>query len=807
MRPSNQILRRCVVGLLLYAVPMSDGIAAAIDLSAAELVVPPAQAGPENKAAEMLVDEVAKRSEVRWPQTNEAPAAERPVVYLGERGALLTSFPSLDRFLAGPADLRPEGYRILSEESGVVIVAGNDSRGVLYGAGRLLRLLDYTGEKPPDHLGTVSLQPGLDIATAPRYSLRGHQIGYRPKTNAYDGWNQAMWEQYIRDLIIFGANAVEGIPPRSDDIPDSPQFTLPPMQMLIEQSRLAQEYGIEYWIWYPLISEDYGKPSTVDDELKRAEAIFRSLPELDAVFVPGGDPGHTAPEVLFPVLRQMAEQLQRFHPKAKLWMSPQGFSREWMNEFYRLVQTKPSWLEGVVFGPQQIESIGELRAHLPERYKLRFYPDITHSITCQFPVPNWSFAYAATENRETINPRPMDEAAIFRHYQPYAACGVLTYSEGCNDDVNKCIWSSLAWNPDEKVIDILRDYSHYFIGHGEGEGFAQGLLALERNWRGPLETNTGVYTTLAQFQDMERSAPPAVLENWRFQEGLYRAYYDALDRARLLAEEAQEQRALDQLRRAGSIGDRAAITAAEAELTPPLVPVASAWRARVFQLAEALFQSIHMQLSVPRYWAEAVGRGANLDLIDSPLSDGPWLTAQLAEITNLGNESERLKRITALLDWSDPGPGGFYDDLGNADAEPHLVRTATYAEDPAFLSTPYTGFSLKRGTRVSSATFAQTLNDQPLEMVYHDLDRAARYRVKIVYGSEARSQIQLVANGAYQIHPLQEKNMAEEPLEYDIPPEATAGGELRLTWSRPPGLRGDGRGVQIAEVWLICERR
>ena len=61
------------------------------------------------------------------------------------------------------------------------------------------------------------------------------------------------------------------------------------------------------------------------------------------------------------------------------------------------------------------------------------------------------------------------------------------------------------------MADILRDYGRYFIGDRFADDFAQGLLALERNWRGPLLTNDAVETTLEQFQDMERAAPPQVL--------------------------------------------------------------------------------------------------------------------------------------------------------------------------------------------------------------------------------------------------------------------------------------------------------
>ena len=42
-----------------------------------------------------------------------------------------------------------------------------------------------------------------------------------------------------------------------------------------------------------------------------------------------------------------------------------------------------------------------------------------------------------------------------------------------------------------------------------------------------------------------------------------------------------------------------------------------------------------------------------------------------------------------------------------------------------------------------------------------------------------------------------------QPLEFAIPPQATAGGALTLTWTRPAGGGGAGRGCQVAEVWLM----
>jgi hypothetical protein len=229
-------------------------------------------------------------------------------------------------------------------------------------------------------------------------------------------------------------------------------------------------------------------------------------------------------------------------------------------------------------------------------------------------------------------------------------------------------------------------------------------------------------------------------------------------------------------------------------------------RARVFELAEALFQSIHMQLSVSRYQAIAVHRGANLDLIDFPLNNAPWLRKRFSDIAAIPNETDRLRKIDEVLNWSNPGAGGFYDDLGKPGSQPHLVTGSVYADDPAFLKAPISSMVVRlqnHESRISSSTFAEMLHEYPLEMAYPGLDKNARYRLKIVYGSEAKADIRLVANDKFEIHSMRPKEMTYQPLEFDIPVEATKTGELKLKGNRPPGIGGSGRGVQVAEVWLI----
>jgi hypothetical protein len=751
----------------------------------------------------MLVEELEKRSLVRWSIVHDWPADGTPVVAVGPADSLRSfAGPFAEKANVAKPKAGAEGYRIWVEKSAdkspAVFVVGNDARGVLFGVGRLLRELHMAR-------GKVSLAADVNIATAPKYPLRGHQLGYRPKTNSYDGWDLAQWEQYYRDLAVFGTNAIELIPPRSDDAADSPHFPLPPMDMMVGMSKLCADYGLDVWIWYPALDADYADAKTVEFALKEWGEVFRKLPRIDAVFVPGGDPGHTRPRHLMALLEKQTENLHRHHPKAQMWVSPQSFTQEWLDEFITILEREqPAWLSGVVFGPQVRVSLPQLRQMVPKRYPIRRYPDITHSVQCQYPVPDWDLAYALTLARECINPRPLGQAQIF-HALEQEAIGFITYSEGCNDDVNKIIWSSLGWDPGARPQDILRQYSRYFLGERYADDFTHGLLALERNWRGPLLTNEGVYTTLHQFRELEKHASPRDLQNWRFQQALYRAYYDAYERRRLIYETELEERAMDRLRAARTIGSLSAMDQAEATLDRAVAErVAGDWRARVFELAEALFQSIRMQLSVERYQAISVGRGANLDTIDVPINNRLWLKRRFAELRRVDADADRLKGIDEILHWTDPGPGGFYDDLGNLTRQPHLVRGPGFDKDPAFLQSSLVGFAYAPGRRMSSCNHAESLNDAPLRMRYTGLDPAAQYKIKVVYaGDNFRTRIRLVANETTEVHRFIPKERELRPVEFPLPKAATERGELNLSWYREPGGGGNGRGCQVAEVWLM----
>jgi hypothetical protein len=129
----------------------------------------------------------------------------------------------------------------------------------------------------------------------------------------------------------------------------------------------------------------------------------------------------------------------------------------------------------------------------------------------------------------------------------------------------------------------------------------------------------------------------------------------------------------------------------------------------------------------------------------------------------------------------------------------------SYADDPDFLKSPLISFgsSPQRGWRTTTAADSEIIQDRPLRMRYTGLDPSARYKVRVSYGGDARRvAVRLTAN-SIEVHPFREKGPTPDPVEFEIPPQATAGGVLTLEWTRTPGLGGNGRGTQVSEVWLM----
>ncbi len=806
----NHISKGLFILLFLFATGISKSQSQTIDLSKAQIFNTVSDKNVVLRTQEILQQEVEKRSGIKLTIAKKLPPTGVPLIVIALEGDVAKLPDHFKKALSTMRDIKKEGFKLVAlPESNAVLIAGKDARGLLYGTGRLLRNLEMGNS-------TIRVKANLSLATTPRYPIRGHQLGYRPKTNAYDAFTVAMFDQYIRDLALFGANHIEIMPPRTDDDFTSPHMKLPAIKMIVEQSRICKEYGLDVSMWYPNLGKDYSHPDSIKAELKEREEIFSLLPKLNAVFVPAGDPGDLEPEVLFAWLEKEAQLLKKYHPDAKIWVSPQVFrpTQKWFDTFFAHVNKEYPWFGGVVFGPWVKLPVAKIRQLVKPSIPIRHYPDITHNYSSQYPVPQWDLAWAMTEGRESINPRPYDEKAIHNALDEYAV-GSISYSEGTNDDVNKFVWSDQDWDPERPVIETLRDYARLFIGNEFTESFAQGLLALEHNWRGELITNESVDRTLLQWQAMEKQAPLKVKQTARFQMGLIRAYFDSYTRRRLIYETALEQEAREILENTKTGASLEAMDKAKSVLerawTKTILPE---YQAKCHALADSLFKSIGAQLTMKKHGAMS-GRGNFVDLINMPLNDAPWLLDQMGNIRKVSSEAERVRQIQAMLHRTDPGPGGFYDHFGAPESWYRVVPGIGWDRDPGSLQSPRTGFGVglvgeEWVDEIKATGFkgqvtprvwmkqAKTLYDEPLKIHYDDLDPETSYRIRISYTGRFRSRMKMTTDDGTVIHDF--IKTGEKPIfEFDLPKATIKEGKVTFVWSCGEGERGS----QVTEIWLI----
>ena len=771
---SLMILIACLIFL-----QASIATSQSIDLSKAGILVSPAIKSPVRETAiRILQEEVEKRTSVKM--SIFSGRAETPVIIL----AKIT-----DKEIGGIAvpkrtgDLLPEyqkeGFSIFIDPSGKgklwMICA--DERGVIFAIGQFLRNADLSVKK-------ISFDKKDEIATSPAYPIRGHQVGYRNTANSWDAWTVNQFEQYFRELALFGSNCIENIP--FQDGPPGPVMKVPRDEMNTRMSEICNNYGLDYWVWTPA-DVDLSDSVKFIDEVHKHSVFYKLCPRLDGVFFPGGDPGNNHPRYVMPFLKAVAAELKKYHPQAGMWISLQGFSEEQVDYFYEYLEKyDPDWLTGVVSGPSSPD-LAATRFRLPAKYKLRHYPDLTHTVRCQYPVENWDQAFALTEGREVCNPQPFYYAKIHNRYAPFTD-GFLSYSDGVHDDVNKVIWSQMAWNPEKDVRQVMVEYSRFFFGSQVADAGADGILALERNWVGPLEENGGIETTFAFWKDLE-TVHPELNGNWRWQQLVMRSYYDTYTRRRKIYEQNLEKDANAVLAMAKTNGSEKAmkdaleiVNRAEGERIAPEL------RQKIVDYCEALYQSIGMQTSVKKYHASGAERGAILDFLDYPLNNRWWLADEFEKISQMKSENEKLDRLEIIRKWENPGKGSYYDNISDISKGP---RVKTRTEDATDVAWWDNGMSRKR----LSTQLYQNFPD----LEYPDLDPNGRYLIRVAGYGEALLRID-----GERVEPLLYNKGLEEFKEFLVPQKYVSDGKIKVSFDQPEESHLNWRQQsKVCDIWLL----
>lgn len=502
----------------------------------------------------------------------------------------------------------------------------------------------------------------------------------------------------------------------------------------------------------------------------------------------------------------MASILHELHPNAGVWVSAQDLSGDQFEAFWSNVSTAyaDGYLAGVVFGPHVRVSFPDFVARAQQHGRnisiaqarrgipVRQYPDITHTLSSQFPISGWHSAWSLTHGRQTVCPLPQFSASIIRLRSNGSTpnVGVGAYSEGLGDDLNKVMWSAMAEDATLTPEEITAQYARYFFGAEKADVWVKALAGLERNWQGtPGSNNVAIPQTLALLEHAVLGATPplnagggtagteaalignvptadtstaaaaarkrATMEwllanstDWRAQMYLKRGYYDAYVQGRYQCEvEGNVATAYAALAKALSneTALQTALAAAAAALKRNCTTSNTtllAWRKHVVDLTAALNRSVGV---------EVVGNqdvGLNVETIDTPISDAAFLLAQIGTIASMPSTLAQMQAVVKLVRWTDAGPGGFYDYLGapggaaaTAIAAPHLNRGEGFDADPGYYLTPLivgpTPQSADFTQRLAWSTMAMSFFDPAVVVLsYHNLSPTATYVAEVVFNAE-----------------------------------------------------------------------
>jgi hypothetical protein len=338
----------------------------------------------------------------------------------------------------------------------------------------------------------------------------------------------------------------------------------------------------------------------------------------------------------------------------------------------------------------------------------------------------------------------------------------------------------------------------FFFNSAVREAAAGGILALETNWQGPAAANGAIRTTRMAWDQMEQSHP-SLSGNWRWQMCLLRANYDCYSRDRGIYEAGLEEEANTVLRQAATIGPENAINQAKQILEKASVArIDTAIRSRVIALCDSLFHSIGLQTSVKKYGASGEERGAVLDFIDYPLNNRWWLEDRMEAIRKLPT-TEQIAALKEIADWEHPGPGSYYDDIGNVSNSPHVLRGEPWMTDPLMRKGDNPnfdwwdeGFSRQRLSWLSSQRW-------PAALEYNGLDSTAHYVLRVTGFGECLPRV----NGQRVANTLYGKGIGEIK-EFPVPAELIRNGKITVTFEDIDEDNINWRQQsRVTEIWLI----
>ncbi|MCH2212056.1 MAG: hypothetical protein MK110_12190 [Fuerstiella sp.] len=763
-------------------------------------------------------------------------------------------------------DPGPEGFLVaMSDEyDGVLIAAGSDRRGVLYAAGEVLRQLTV-------HEHTVEVPDTFTVRTAPAFEVRGTQFGQSHIARRLAGvrdWTSEETQRVIMDYALAGANVFPVAP--------GPLFDFIKSFGLMTQGGFGANTGSGPPEWNA--KESIGRigyiclsvPEAVAAQLERCENQFRTSPSYDYIKFHGGDGGGCECDLCDPygltfirVVEQMAAIIHRYHPATKIYFTNQKFDNADDNAIFRYLQEKPrDWLWAWGYGPgsdaatwqpghRQTHRMDlfrypgfgpfdlyprEILRQLPPRHVLTYYNEITHWRYSQhgyiqmypradragdLPPRTGHFIYerrpdqalTMVYDRLTFFAWPRYYHRVFNDLMRYSV-GDVTHSSGHHDHFNQWMWQRLLWSPRTGVEDVVEEYCRTWFGPEAADLMSQAIFQLEEN----LEEDPSI--PLAEKDGIDRCYVLVKEAGWKIPEfhrrtsWLWRQFMQkaALDKyVQLKVRQQTRVKLLIERGITDALKDGDMSRAIEDALAAIETLTESAEMAALREEARRLGEESNTLFGV---------RNEGYFNLDHDFVGLGWLKRQLKN-AGQATGSDRIDRLRMIVDYENPGPGGYYDNLGTSNHAPRVVHGYPYDHGQ-----PYVAQMLSEGNRPSQRSMHFTQDEtEGVTLHYRDLDPEARYRVRFTfvrpwyqsrYAMRMNQKSQAIL--ADDVVLTEEQELPEQMSDFftfDVPPETTSDGELFISLRKAKGVadgprvereqwrNSGGWGTIASEVWLM----
>ncbi|MCA9430368.1 MAG: hypothetical protein KC940_07665 [Candidatus Omnitrophica bacterium] len=782
----------------------------------------------ERNLAEILQSRILERSQVDISIDPE----DEPVGCIIHLGRTVSSGDTLKWLsewgIDSPTakDPGPEGFLLTAREAKGgwrILAVGVDSRGLLYAVGELLRRFTYAPE-------SLEIEPPT-IRSAPAYRWRGssaNQGGTMREVTGARSWTEEERRKVMFDHLFAGANTLYAGGGDAE--------WLKTFDIKIEQGCRPNQLSGSHPEWRRDGTErgPYVCPSIPEARaalLEYWEKEFKEAGPKDVLRFFSGDPGGCRCDLCMPwgktfvhLCEELSEIWLKHHPGTEIEICNQDLTNEGDLEIFKYLNEKPrTWLTSLSYGPGSNAMSDYFRDELREdlftypaqgpinRYlaytlhqlpinqTIVHYSDITHWISAQYEIDNPEPHLVRVYGRRTFHQRPRDFYRIFHDIMPFSE-GDIIYSEGYHDELHQYLWNRMLWAPHRSLDDLMMEYATYHFGKAAAPEMVQASYQLEENLQAPLAANEGI----ERYYRLVHSAGDKIPENLMVGDHRWRAH---------LQKAALDKYFQEKLRRESDLQQRAT-QALELGLNPEKMKEA------LSNADEILAEPIETQTMLDLL-QEARIAGEETDHLfgirnvgyfnrEIDLTGLGWFKQQVKDLAKISDPDERVENMKELLMYEYPGDGGFYDNAGVEGKQPHLVLGESLSNPAQFAK------MLDPNNRPSANTFAYNM-EGPVEFQYQNLDRDSSYRVKLTlvgvrmppamakqFGVEGDLKLSqdILVDGEPVAEDLPIPQYTARQFEFDIPPQATADGNLRLTIKGIETPGGFSASV-VSEVWLM----